>query len=145
MILTTFQIVLLVSFIVTLISQTVYFLTVDQNYINSKKEEMKKLQSDLKKMKMSDPEYIKIQNQLMSINLEVMNKTMKPTLITFIPFVLLMSYLANFFKDTGKIITFPFSLPILGDGLGWLGTFVLSSIIFSLIINKILSKFLVKR
>ena len=133
------------SFIVTLISQTVYFLTVDQNYINSKKEEMKKLQSNLKKMKMSDPEYIKIQNELMSINLEVMNKTMKPTLITFIPFVLLMSYLANFFKDTGKVIIFPFSMPILGEGLGWLGTFVLSSIIFSLIINKILSKFLVKR
>ncbi|MCW1296309.1 MAG: EMC3/TMCO1 family protein [Candidatus Parvarchaeota archaeon] len=145
MILTTLQLVLIASFLITLFSQLVYFLTVDQNYINSKKEEMKKLQSELKKMKVSDPEYIKIQNQLISINLDVMNKTMKPTLITFVPFIIIMSYLSNIFKETGKLITFPFSIPILGTGLGWLGTFILSSLIFSLIMNKILSKIFVKR
>ncbi|MCW1309736.1 MAG: EMC3/TMCO1 family protein, partial [Candidatus Nanoarchaeia archaeon] len=108
MILTTLQLVLIASFLITLFSQLVYFLTVDQNYINSKKEEMKKLQSELKKMKVSAPAYIKIQNQLISINLDVMNKTMKPTLITFVPFIIIMSYLSNIFKETGKLITFPF-------------------------------------
>jgi uncharacterized membrane protein (DUF106 family) len=37
-----------------------------------------------------------------------------------------------------KIIPLPVSLPYVGDGLGWLGTFIIFSLIFSLLLTKAL-------
>lgn len=37
-----------------------------------------------------------------------------------------------------KVIQFPFSLPLFGESLGWLGTYIIFAIVFSMVLRKLL-------
>ena len=61
----------------------------------------------------------------MEKNIKYMTKSFKPMLITFIPLIIMLGWL----KTTYQTITLP---------LGWIWIYIISSLIFSIILRKLL-------
>ena len=71
--------------------------------------------------------------------MEQMRHSFKPMLYTMIPFLLVFSWLRTTYDGSGNVVLFSFILPVIGwDGLGWLGWYILSSMVVSIILNKAL-------
>lgn len=205
------------AFGLSLLSQVINKLMINERRTDKNREEMKKIQGELKGLDPKSKEFSEKQNRMLDINMEIMKQQFKPMLFTFVPYIfifyLMSSMLAyapiavgttvgvnilgsgNVFSDclnlnqtvtdtfntaaqvkseTCKVtlgsseldldlvgkqgivekeaggmklritppgniyIPLPVSLPIVGDSLGWLGTFVLFSFISSLILSKLL-------
>ncbi|MEK6835030.1 MAG: EMC3/TMCO1 family protein [Nanoarchaeota archaeon] len=119
---------LIISFILTLITTLTYKYTTNQEMIKSFKEESKKLQEEMKLLK-NDPGKIMEKNkELMEKNMEMMKQSFKPLLYTFIPFAIIFFGLRNIYEPFGKILF----------GLSWIWIYIISSVIFSMILRKLL-------
>ncbi len=132
--------VLIVSFILTLIVTLVYKLTTNQTLLKALKEEMKTLRADMKLYKNDHSKLMELQKKSMEKSMEQMKHTIKPMIITFIPLIFIFGWLRDTYPAEQIILKFPFNLPKMGSslGFGWLGIYVLSSVIFSIILRKIL-------
>src|SRR3990172_5722393 len=127
--------ILVLSFIISLIIVLVYKWMTDQNEMKRLKDELSSHQKKMKELK-SDPEkMMKAQKEAMSVNMQYMSKSMKPTLITFLPIILIFGWMnanfayeslmpneaftlaANFEKEISgnATITVPEGLEIVGD------------------------------
>ena len=136
--------VILVTLAVSLSTQIINYKLTDQEYIKSRKKRMKELQKSITASN-STKEIEKFQKELLEINNELMKHTMKPTLYTSLPLLLVFWGLNALFKPYGDLIKLPFALPFFGTGISWLGTYVIFGFIFSLsfkpLINKIGEKY----
>ncbi len=127
--------ILVLSFIISLIIVLVYKWMTDQNEMKRLKDELSAHQKKMKELK-SDPEkMMKAQKEAMSVNMQYMSKSMKPTLITFLPIILIFGWMnahfayaplmpneeftlaASFEKEISgnATITVPEGLEIIGD------------------------------
>lgn len=131
--------VILISFMVSLGIQLFNNKFTDAKFIKSKKKEMKELQAkmtpNLTKKELDD-----LQTRIMSANSELMKHMMKPTLYSYIPLLLVFWGLNTYFTPYGDLVNFPFSLPIFGPSISWLGTYILSSMIFSMTLKPLITK-----
>ena len=130
--------VIIISLILTLIINIFYKLFTDQELMKSLKAELKELQKEMKTLKDDPEKFMKVQKKAMEKNLSYMKHSMKPTLITFIPLILIFGWLKSRFGEAGDIITWGPDIILFGTGLGWLGTYFFSAIIFSIITRKLL-------
>jgi len=130
--------VILVSVLLTLMINLFYKFFTDQHLMKALKKELKELQKEMKTLRDNPEKFMKIQKKAMAKNLEYMKLSMKPTLITFIPLIIVFGWLRATFSEMGDIITWSANVPLFGTGLGWLGTYFLSAVFFSIIIRKIL-------
>ncbi|MEM4267274.1 MAG: EMC3/TMCO1 family protein [Candidatus Woesearchaeota archaeon] len=89
----SFVAILIISFVITLIITLVYMKFTDQSMLKSLKEEIKGYQTEMKKNRDNPEKLLKIQKKAMEANLKYMSHTIKPTLITLIPIVLIFSWL----------------------------------------------------
>lgn len=80
---------LLVSLIVTLI----YKWVTDQEVMKTLKEDMKAMQKELKKLRDQPEKMMKKQKKLMEKNMQYMKHSMKPTLVTFLPIIIIIGWL----------------------------------------------------
>ena len=129
---------IVISFIITLLSTLAYKYLTNQTVIKAMKEEMKVLQQQVKLHK-DDPEKMKETNKtLMSKNLELMKHSMRPTLFTFIPIILVFSWLRETYLPAGDIFSWGFHIPLFGQGIGWLWMYIITSIIMSILLRKAL-------
>ncbi len=128
-----------VTFIISLATQLINYFLVDQELVKSKRKRMKELQQSIKPG-VSKEVINKAQAELLTINSELMKLTMKPTLYTMLPLLGLFWILSSVFKPYGDLITLNFNLPLFGTGISWLGTYIIFSFIFSLILKPLITK-----
>ena len=119
-------IVLLIVFLTTLVQKY----GSDQEALKNLREEQKKLQEEMKKYKDDPVKIMEFQKKQFEQIPRTFEHSMAPLVYTAIPFVLLIRWFTDIFKNLGdpKILGF----------LGWIWAYLLLSIIFSTILRKIL-------
>lgn len=131
----------LVSGIISLITARV----VDQTEMKALKSKMSKIQEKLREaQKEGDAKKVtKIQREMMENSSELWQKSMKPMLYTMIPILLIFTWLSEYnvleayVAQRGYVVQLPFVMPWIGNKLGWLGWYVLSSFATSPLIRKL--------
>lgn len=132
--------ILIFSLIITFLLSLLYKILIDQKKFKELKEKQKELQEKIKQTKETE-KLAELQKELMRTSLESMKLTMKPTLITLFPLLLIfagLKWLYTSATNVGNIISWPWNLPLIGNGAGWLLCYIIFGFIFSLIIRKIL-------
>jgi uncharacterized membrane protein (DUF106 family) len=85
--------VLLISLLISVIMNLIYKWMTDQKKMKAMREELKKHQQDMKKHKQNPKKMMEIQKKAMEINMNYMMQSMKPTIITFLPIILIFGWL----------------------------------------------------
>ena len=85
--------IMIMSLIISLITIFAYKLTTDQNLMKRLKTEIKELQNEAKELKNNPNKAMKVQTKMMETNSKYMSESMKPTLFTFIPIILIFGWL----------------------------------------------------
>jgi len=119
---------LIISFILTLITTLIFKFLTDQHLMKTLKEEIKLSQQEAKNHKNNPKKLIEIQKQAMEKNIKLMMHSMKPMLFTFLPIIIVFSWLSKTY--TG----WPSPIPY----LGWIGTYIIFSLILSILLRKLL-------
>ncbi len=129
------QIIAFISIALAIMSALVRKAVLDMKKLKQMKEEMKEQQRIMKEAtKSGDTKKMqKAQEHLMKLTMENMKYSFKPMLITFIPFIIIFYWLQGQYSSVGTVAT------IFSFDLGWLGWYLVISVISSLIINKILN------
>ncbi len=131
--------VVFVAFFTSMVSQIIFAFFTDKEFIKDSRKEIKKLQKKLKKMDPSEEKYLEEQSKMLDINMQLMTHTMKPTMITMLPFLGIFIYVRSVIPK-GPLVTLPLSIPLIGDSLGFVGIYFISSLFFSSIIRKVLRR-----
>jgi uncharacterized membrane protein (DUF106 family) len=117
------------------------FLT-DQALMRELKSEIDKLKKKMKEHR-KDPEKLReVQKEMMPLNMKYFKKSMKPTLITLLPFLIIFFFLNQVYSVGGElfpIVPLPFSLPIIGNSLEWIGTYIIFSLVLTTVFRKVLN------
>ncbi|MCL4400682.1 MAG: EMC3/TMCO1 family protein [Candidatus Parvarchaeota archaeon] len=92
--------VILIAIGVGASGQLAYLLIVDHEIVRNSKSRMKELQAELKQLKPDDPKFKEVYSQLMHENSKVMKQSMKPTFVTFVPFIIVFLLMSTFFSYT---------------------------------------------
>ena len=87
--------VIIISFLISLIMTFVYKWMTDQHLMKSLKEDIKNHQTEMKKHKDNPQKMLEIQKFAMEKNMKYMMHSMKPTLITFIPIIIIFGWLSS--------------------------------------------------
>jgi len=119
---------LIISFILTLLTTLIYKYTTDQELMKTFKEESKKIQQEMKLLKNDPNKMMEKNKEMMEKNMKVMKQSFKPLIYTFIPFAIIFFGLRNIYEPFGKILF----------GLSWIWIYIISSVIFSIIMRKVL-------
>ncbi|MEK6951595.1 MAG: EMC3/TMCO1 family protein [Nanoarchaeota archaeon] len=122
---------MIITFIITLFTTLIYKFTTNQERLKSIREEMKNIQNEIKGLKSSPEKMLEKQKQLSPLMMESYKHIFKPMLITFLPLILILGWLRETFTTNGEDIKIIF-------GLSWLWSYILFSVIFSIIIRKVL-------
>lgn len=89
--------ILVLSFIISLLIVLIYKWMTDQKEMKQLKDELKEYQTKMKGLKDQPDKLMQVQKEAMSVNMKYMGKSMKPTLVTFIPILLIFGWMnANF-------------------------------------------------
>ena len=125
---------IIIVFVINVIFVIIHKFGTNQEELKSLKEEQKKFREQMKQAKDQPEKMMELQKKQMenlpatfSKNLEL---TMKPLMYTAIPLILSLRWFSDFFiaMESPKIFL----------GLGWLGTYIIFSLIFSMTLRKIL-------
>lgn len=85
--------VILLSFLISLIITLIYKYTTDQNLMKRLKEEMKEFQKEIKELKKDPKKAMEVQKKAMQTNMKYMAHSMRSTLFTFIPIIIIFSWM----------------------------------------------------
>jgi len=85
--------ILIISFIISLTIVLVYRKLTDQNLMKNLKKEIKELQAEMKTLKDKPDKMMQVNKKAMETNTKYMMHSMKPTLITFLPIILIFGWL----------------------------------------------------
>ena len=92
----------------------------------------------MKLHKESPQKVMELQKQAMEKNLVLMKHSMKPTLYTFIPLIIIFGWIRTTFgAPAGEANPVLWHIPLLGWGLTWLWIYLLVSIVTSMLIRKL--------
>lgn len=87
----------IITFVITVIVTVIYKYTTDQKHMKHLKDQQKLFQKEMKGSKQDSSKMVDIQKRAMRVNLEYMKHSFKSTLYTFIPVILLFTWLTNHF------------------------------------------------
>lgn len=85
--------ILIISIIVSLTMTLIYKFMTDQNVMKSLKGRIKDLQKQMKDNKSDTQKVMSLQKESLNLNMKYMSQSMKPTLVTFIPIILIIGWL----------------------------------------------------
>jgi len=88
-----FLAILLISFLIALTITLVYKMMTDQKLMKILKDDLKKLQKEMKEFKDHPQKVMALQKQAMEKNMKYMSHSMKPTLITMLPIIIIFGWL----------------------------------------------------
>lgn len=89
--------VIILSLLVSLIIILITKFTTDQNLMKRLKEEIKDHQKRIKEVKNEPAKAMELQKKAMEVNMKYMTHSLKPTLITFIPIILIFGWMSATF------------------------------------------------
>lgn len=116
--------IIIVGVFVTLVMTLVTKKVTDQNRMRELKDIQKKCNIKIKEAKGDLKKQAEVQKQIMECSMELMKHSMKPTLYTIIPLLLLIAWIRGIYTD------------ILPHWIWWyFGSAVISSIIFRKVFN----------
>src|SRR3989338_9470100 len=122
--------IIVISFILSLVSLLAFKYLTDQELMKSFKERSKEMQNEIKKHK-NDPKKMmevnkKVQAEQMDLIIQQFKQSLKPMLVTLIPFILIFTWIRNIYEPFGTVFL----------GMGGIGNYIVFSLIFSLILRK---------
>ena len=128
--------IIIVAFLLSLVVTLVYKYLTNQVLMKELRGQMKKMQA---KMKAEPDKAVELQKQAMSINMKLMKESFKPLLITIIPFFAIFAWLKAVYGGL-VVLNVPFHVPLSSfeTGLGWIGVYIICSLIFSTVLRKLL-------
>ncbi len=130
--------ILVASFIVSLISNIVMKLTMDHHKMRNIKERMEKLREKMKSenIKKNPEKY----NDILSEQYSLLNEQMKASFKTMMINLVFLVPLFYYLKKSVGILSFalPFNLPFFGNEVSWIWIYIYYSILFSLVMKKLL-------
>ena len=126
----------LLSIILSLIVTLIYKFFTDQVLMKELKKELKGHQKQMKAVRGDTSKMSALSKKSMETNMRYMRQTMKPMLITILPFLLIFQYLRGVFDST---IIIRLGLPFWPGDLGWIGTYIVFSMIFTTVFRKALN------
>jgi len=85
--------IVVISLVIAVFMTLIYKWMTDQHVMKTLKEDMKKFQQQMKEFKEHPEKVLAIQKQAMETNMKYMMHSMKPTLITFLPIILIFGWL----------------------------------------------------
>jgi uncharacterized membrane protein (DUF106 family) len=130
--------IIIISFILTLIVNLAMKFFTNQHVMKTLKAESELFKEEMKKFKNDPQKLLEIQKKTMENSMKYLRHSLPATLVTLLPLLLIFSWLRQAFPPETILLKFPFKLPLLGVGFGWLGSYILFSIIFSILLRKIL-------
>ncbi|HLD40425.1 MAG TPA: EMC3/TMCO1 family protein [Candidatus Nanoarchaeia archaeon] len=87
--------ILFVSLIISVIITVVYKFATNQKEMKRLKEQQKEFQKSMKELRHNPEEMMKIQKEAMKSNMDYMKHSLKSTLITMLPIILIFSWMAG--------------------------------------------------
>ena len=84
---------IILSFFISLIITLVYKAMTDQDLMKQLKAEMKEFQKEMKELKDHPEKMMAVQKKAMQTNMKYMGLSMKPTLVTFIPIIIIFGWM----------------------------------------------------
>ncbi len=119
---------------IAVLSSFVRMAVLDRDQMREMKDKIKKQQKEVKEAAKSGhaKKAQKAQEEMMKLTLENMKHSMKPLIYTFIPFILIFGWLRGEFGDVGTVST------LFGFSLDWFWWYLVTAMLTSLILNKIL-------
>ncbi len=139
-----FTSILVISFLITLFTTLIYKYTTNQQHLKQIKEDLKKFRQEMRNYKDDPKKMMEIQKKSMELSMQSMKSTLKPTFITMIPLLLVFVWLSNVYKTvnanniTGAVTAGKIMVPVFSFSIGWIWVYIISSVIFSIVIRKIL-------
>jgi len=118
------------ALIVNIFITLVYKFVTDQKMMKELKGEMKDIQKEIKQFKDNPEKMMAIQKRAMEKNMKLMMHSFKPMLITFVPLILMFGWLRNYYLGLGS--------PAVLFGLSWIWSYIILSVVFSLLLRKVL-------
>ncbi|MBS3098194.1 DUF4199 family protein [Candidatus Woesearchaeota archaeon] len=91
--LSAFWIVFIISFVVAVLIIVIYKFTTNQDLMKQLKEEMKSLQKEMKELRAHPEKMQEVQKKAMKTNMRYMSHSMRSTLITFIPIIIIFGWM----------------------------------------------------
>lgn len=85
--------VLILSLLVSLIITVIYKYTTNQSLMKDLKSQLKEMQKQMKELRSHPEEMMKVQKKSMEINMKYMGHSMKATLFTFLPIIILFGWM----------------------------------------------------
>jgi uncharacterized membrane protein (DUF106 family) len=85
--------IIIIAFVISLLITLVYKLVTNQDLMKDLREEQKEFQKQLKELKDKPEKAMKVQSEMMETNLKYMSHSMRPTLFTFVPIILIFGWL----------------------------------------------------
>lgn len=130
--------IIVFSLLITAILSFLYKKLTDQKEFERLRNRQKELQQQMKDCK-DQKKLAEIQKEMLQDSMASMKLTFKPMIITFIPLMFVFYGMKKLYMDlasVGNIINWPWNLPFVGDGGGWLFCYIAFSFIFSLALRK---------
>ena len=130
---------LLISIALSLVVTLIYKYGTDQVVMKELREQLKKYQQQMKNSKDDLVKLNEIQSESMKVNMKLMKQNFKPMIFTMIPFLLIFYWLRGLYTDV-TVIPLSFHIPLSGlaTGLGWIGFYIICSMIFTTLFRKAL-------
>ncbi|MBD3389293.1 MAG: DUF106 domain-containing protein [Candidatus Altiarchaeales archaeon] len=128
------QAITLISFAIASLRTLVRFKFTDIPKLTENKEKIKAHQERMKDaQKKKDYEAVqRHQREMMSASMEQMKHSMKPMIYSMLPYLVIFGWLKTHFAQTGIVAT------IFGFSLGWLGWYILCSMITSMAVQRVI-------
>lgn len=120
--------IIFIAFILTLLITLAYKYMTDQEFMKKTKQEIKDVQKEMKDNKQDHKKVMELQKHAMEKNMKYMMQSFKPMLITFIPIIIIFGWLRKTYEPIGPVLF----------GLSWIWGYIIFSIVFSIIIRKLL-------
>ena len=130
--------IIVISFILTLIVDLSMKFLSNQKAMKFLKEEAESIRKEITNFKHDPQKMMELQKKQVESSMKYMKHSLTPTAFTLLPLLVIFNWLRNTFPSGETLINLPFAIPLIGSGLGWLGTYIISSIIFNLILRKLL-------
>ena len=94
-------VVIILSFIISLIIMVITKYTTNQALMKKLKEDIKEYQKQIKELRGNPTKAMEVQKKSMQLNMQYMTHSLKPTLITFIPIILIFGWMSSNFAYDG--------------------------------------------
>jgi uncharacterized membrane protein (DUF106 family) len=118
--------ILIITFFISLAIVLIYKFTTDQVHMKALRAKIKKHQEEMKTLRNDPEQMMKVQKKAMAVNTELMKHSMRPTLYTMVPIIIIFGWLASHFSVVPIMPDTPFNVSVTasGDATGTIGILI---------------------